>query len=1283
MCKTLIPDQPHIDEISKRLWSGREIGKAAVMIGAGFSRNASPTIATAPKLPLLEDIAVEMFEMLYPQDSMPEAKRTQLKSQTTTGTAIMNLASEFEIVFGRQALDELLIQSVSDDRYVPGEVHELLLSLPWSDVFTTNYDTLLERTRPRIHNRKYDLIHQPSDIPAKMKPRIVKLHGTFPSHRPFIITDEDYRTFPRLFPPFVNIVQQSIMENAFCLIGFSGNDANFIYWSGWVRDHLGHSAAPIYLCGLLNLTVPQKRLLESRRVIPIDLTPVVAGIEAHDEQLKHRVAIEWFLRYLRNGEPISRNAWPRHVKRKAWNSGFDLPSISPVESREETEKFNASPLSALDDATARRLSSCWARERESYPGWIVLPYYKRIALWSDTETFSPRIIKALSDLQCPHNLFLAYELNWRAERCLTPIADDWASAFDSVVNSINPFPQSISALTCPANPDSEEHSSLPWERISECWVELAFALVRKAREDQNERSFQHWIELLRSIATFKNDWESQWYYEQVLFSVMQFDQSNALRLLEEWPTQQSSFWEARRAALLAELGQVAKARSIAEQLLSDVRAGIQPYVTDYALLTQEAWLMLQLFTEDRPRSDEGSQRLQLRWDELKVYEIDPWFERNALQSEIQIIANEAKAGQHETIDFDPMNRTSDLHFGPSLIDKRMDAFTYLRLFEDGAIPMRVGSLHMASEEGAIAGRLIYPFSPFWALSAMVRSDKDAILSRWFDRVRVASLTDVEVDRFSKLLTKALREAATAVSVDPRQALDGETFLTQNLETFCELVSRLSFRLSDQDLESLLMFCIEMYKSSALRQHSYVYRKTIDLLLKRITYALPRSILLQRLGLLLELPVATEPGFENENPALVKDPFEELKWPKELTINETFDRSTWTAPIAHLINLVKHGSDIARERAIHRLLFINEINALTDLETIAFREALWFRLDEKDLPANSNMHLWALLRYPPPNSDDFRTSLQQRVLDDWSHRDPHYFEALIEATASPRSSRERPLQLFSWTEAQALKFLEEAKEWWAKQKSEIAAEKASGRIDLWDRRAERVSTLITFLGKVILPNLRSASEPQKASVLSLVTDIESSGYPTLLVRPLTLFVDPERLDKTAELLRTALTSTNDNEARYAIFGLYWWLLYGSKDTLPGPPMDLILELANKIAMRREPALLSAMLQTALIIDQMPDILFTSMVESLCRGLEYLLTDTELPTEKDRAEMAGVHTTIRVEDRPDYRAGAAGLAAALHRHFRDTSRDIPEVLAKWQQVAETDTLPEVRLAWHERQ
>ena len=88
------------------------------------------------------------------------------------------------------------------------------------DVFTTNYDTLLERAQVGVVDRKYDVVPTASDIVGRMKPRIVKLHGSFPSHRPFIITEEDYRTYPKRFAPFVNMVQQSIMENVFCLIGF-------------------------------------------------------------------------------------------------------------------------------------------------------------------------------------------------------------------------------------------------------------------------------------------------------------------------------------------------------------------------------------------------------------------------------------------------------------------------------------------------------------------------------------------------------------------------------------------------------------------------------------------------------------------------------------------------------------------------------------------------------------------------------------------------------------------------------------------------------------------------------------------------------------------------------------------------------------------------------------------------------------------------------------------------------------------------------------------------------
>ena len=95
-----------------------------------------------------------------------------------------------------------------------------LLDLPWSDVFTTNYDTLLERARRSVISQRYDVVLKPDDLGHSNRPRIVKLHGSFPSDRPFIITDEDYRRYPHEFAPFVNAVRQALLENTLCLIGF-------------------------------------------------------------------------------------------------------------------------------------------------------------------------------------------------------------------------------------------------------------------------------------------------------------------------------------------------------------------------------------------------------------------------------------------------------------------------------------------------------------------------------------------------------------------------------------------------------------------------------------------------------------------------------------------------------------------------------------------------------------------------------------------------------------------------------------------------------------------------------------------------------------------------------------------------------------------------------------------------------------------------------------------------------------------------------------------------------
>jgi hypothetical protein len=235
------------------------------MIGAGFSRLAVPVRSGIALMPLWKDLAERIWGELNPGGQLSEEVKGRIHGQ------VPRLASQYEALHGRSALDTLLLRAIPDSDFRPDRHHEKLLRLPWSDLFTTNYDTLLERARYRVYSRRYDLVETAQDIALARRPRIVKLHGSFPSHRPFIISDEDYRTYPDKSAPFVNLVQQSLMENALCLLGFSGDDPNFLNWIGWVRDNLGKSAPKLYLCGVLDLSTSERMLMEKRNIAPIDL----------------------------------------------------------------------------------------------------------------------------------------------------------------------------------------------------------------------------------------------------------------------------------------------------------------------------------------------------------------------------------------------------------------------------------------------------------------------------------------------------------------------------------------------------------------------------------------------------------------------------------------------------------------------------------------------------------------------------------------------------------------------------------------------------------------------------------------------------------------------------------------------------------------------------------------------------------------------------------------------------------------------------------------------------
>lgn len=288
----------YINDIAQRLKEPRKYGDVSLMIGAGFSKNAQSKGGASIQPPNWSELAVKMYEELYPEPVEEEEKREWSKQKIikTSGKNVTKLAEEYIANFDRNKINNLIEQSVADEMFVPGELHKRLLKLRWADVFTTNYDTLLEQTADMIYRENnYEIIYSQNDLPGSIKPRIIKLHGSIPQVKPYIICDEDYRTYPDKYSALVNTVQQAMLETRLCLLGFSGDDPNFQSWLGWLRDNMGEYCPQIYLIGIYDtLSAPERKLLDNKGITIVDISILVSEQNVD----RHYKAISEFLSLL-------------------------------------------------------------------------------------------------------------------------------------------------------------------------------------------------------------------------------------------------------------------------------------------------------------------------------------------------------------------------------------------------------------------------------------------------------------------------------------------------------------------------------------------------------------------------------------------------------------------------------------------------------------------------------------------------------------------------------------------------------------------------------------------------------------------------------------------------------------------------------------------------------------------------------------------------------------------------------------------------------------------------
>lgn len=185
------------------------------------------------------------------------------------------------------------------------------------------------------------------------KKNIFKLHGTIrlndnseygfdgDAHCNYIITASDYRDYPLKHEPFVDFMKISLLKGAFCIIGFSGDDPNFLSWMSWVKEVIDknpeikaelsqkNSARFFYIHSGCNPLSKDKRLLLKNHYIEyVELSKIFNGNS-------HKERIAQFLDYL-----SPKTSHFRKIK-ESWNNINKL--LSSIQYSKE--KWDVSSLS--------------------------------------------------------------------------------------------------------------------------------------------------------------------------------------------------------------------------------------------------------------------------------------------------------------------------------------------------------------------------------------------------------------------------------------------------------------------------------------------------------------------------------------------------------------------------------------------------------------------------------------------------------------------------------------------------------------------------------------------------------------------------------------------------------------------------------------------------------------------------------------------------------------------------------------------------------------------------
>lgn len=186
-----------------------KIGNASLFAGAGLSKGAGYVNWSE----LLEEIATELGLDINKEHDLISLAQYHFNENRNRTKINKKILEEFT-----EGVEET-------------ENHKILARLPFSSIWTTNYDCLIEKSLEH-QNKIVDVKHQEKQL-LNHKPKrdvvLYKMHGDVNHSADAILTKEDYERYHQTHEGFITALNGELTTKTFLFIGFSFTDPNLDY----------------------------------------------------------------------------------------------------------------------------------------------------------------------------------------------------------------------------------------------------------------------------------------------------------------------------------------------------------------------------------------------------------------------------------------------------------------------------------------------------------------------------------------------------------------------------------------------------------------------------------------------------------------------------------------------------------------------------------------------------------------------------------------------------------------------------------------------------------------------------------------------------------------------------------------------------------------------------------------------------------------------------------------------------------------------------------------------